>query len=91
MFRLNKDGIEWIMIFSQGMTPDEEEKEAAYRAIMLSSSDLSDYSHGESLIIFDNIAGAIVIRVEKIPSFLLAILALVPREHWFPADVNKSC
>lgn len=89
MYRYSINDEDWIILFSPHLSLEKEEKDAAIQSIALMGSQWSGFSHGESFVIFHEWIGAIVIRIEKIPSLILTVSAAVPRNRWFIKESNN--
>ncbi|HAQ08010.1 MAG TPA: hypothetical protein DCR24_10985 [Bacillus bacterium] len=88
MYRFSIGDENWIILFSQHLSLDSKEKEAIIRSIAIMGPQWAGFSHGESFVIFHELIGAIVIRIEKIPSLILTVSAVVPRDRWYINDKN---
>jgi hypothetical protein len=82
MYRFSIDGREWILRFSQHLEIEEQEKESIIKSVM-KGPELRGFSHGDSFLLFDKEMGVIVFRIEKVPSFILNVSTIVPKEKWF--------
>ena len=83
MFRLAIEEEEWIVRFSPHLGMDQEEREEIVAPLLQFGKMLSTFKHGDSFIIMNESFGMIVCIVEKIPSFILIISSVVPKNHWF--------
>jgi hypothetical protein len=83
MFRFSFNGSDWIIRFSPELQAEDEDKEAIIQSLITLGPSLAAYSHGESLLIFDEKLGAIIIRTEKVPSFILTVSTIIPSGQWF--------
>jgi hypothetical protein len=82
MYRFSIDGREWILRFSQHLEIDDKEKESIIQSVM-NGPELKGFSHGDSFLLFDKEMGVIVFNIEKVPSFILNVSTIVPKEKWY--------
>jgi hypothetical protein len=83
MFRFLIDQDEWILRFSTHVEVENEDKQAIADAITQLDKTLSSFSHGESFIIFHENIGVIVFYIEKVPSLILSVVSIVPKDKWY--------
>ncbi|PLR81082.1 hypothetical protein CVD25_06595 [Bacillus canaveralius] len=83
MYRFTIDNEEWILRFSPAVAIEQEIKDIIVRSLALLGSKLPAFPHGDAFVIFNEKIGLIVFNVEKLPSFILTISSIVPREKWF--------
>ncbi|MFK9093381.1 hypothetical protein [Bacillus salipaludis] len=83
MFRFSIEGEEWILRFSPQVFIEKEEKQAVLMSLLQIGDDLTNFSHGNSFIMFAKKIGAIVFDVERIPSLILTVSNIVPKENWY--------
>jgi hypothetical protein len=83
MYRLSIEKEDWIVRFSPHLAIEKEEKDAIVNPLMNLGNVLSSFSHGDSFIIINEKIGVIICRVERIPSLILIISTIVPKENWF--------
>ncbi|WLR56626.1 hypothetical protein LC048_06930 [Mesobacillus subterraneus] len=88
MYRFSIGDEDWIIIFSQHLSLEQTEKEEIIRSIAIMGPQWAAFSHGESFVIFQQMVGAIVVRIEKIPSLILTVSAVVNRNRWYINDNN---
>ena len=88
MYRFSIGEENWIIIFSPHLSLDSKEKEAIIRSIAMMGPQWAGFPHGESFVIFHELMGAIVIRIEKVPSLILTVSAVVARDRWYINDKN---
>jgi hypothetical protein len=88
MFRFSFNGSDWIIRFSPELQVEAEDKEAIIQSLITLGPSLAGYSHGESLLIFDEDMGAIIIRTEKVPSFILTVSTIIPSCQWFVREAT---
>ncbi|ESU30445.1 hypothetical protein G3A_22915 [Bacillus sp. 17376] len=88
MYRFSIGDEDWIIIFSQHLSLEKAEKEEIIRSIATMGPQWAAFSHGESFVIFQQLAGAIVVRIEKVPSLILTVSAVVNRNRWYINDNN---
>jgi hypothetical protein len=86
MYRFSIKGEEWILRFSPNLIIDLEEKQAILKSLMEIGNELAEYSHGEAFLMFTNEIGAIVFDVERMPSFILTVSNIIPKENWYAHD-----
>ncbi|CAM3894254.1 hypothetical protein [Mesobacillus zeae] len=86
MYRFSTDDGNWIIKFSPQFHAESAEREAIVRALLEIQRDINGYSHGESFLIHDPAMGIIVFKVEKIPSFIVNVSAMVTWDKWFIHD-----
>ncbi len=92
MYRLAFEEEEWIVRFSPHLSIDHEEREKIVSPLLNFDKILSSFKHGDSFIIMNDDVGMIVCRVEKIPSFILIISSVIPKQNWFvqqDQSINK--
>ena len=83
MFRFWIDKEEWILRFSTHGQIENEIRQAIVTSIVQLGEKLATFSHGESFIIFHEKFGIIVFNIEKVPSLILTVLSIVPKEKWY--------
>jgi hypothetical protein len=83
MYRLLIEGEEWIVRFSSHLSIEAVERDIIVAPLNKFGSTLSKCKHGDSFVIMNENIGLIVCRVEKIPSFILNISTVVPKEKCF--------
>lgn len=88
MYRLLIAGEEWIVRFSSHLSIEPDERDAIVAPLQQFGSKLAKFTHGDSFIIRNENIGIIVLRVEKIPSFILIISTVIPKENWFILKEN---
>lgn len=89
MYRFSIGNEDWIIIFSPHLSLEQTEKEEIIRSIAIMGPQWGAFSHGESFVIFQQLVGAIVLRIEKVPSLILTVSAVVSRNRWYINDNNK--
>jgi hypothetical protein len=82
MYRFSIDGREWILRFSQHLEIEEKEKESIIQSV-INWPRLKGFSHGDSFLLCDKEMGIIVFNIETVPSFILTVSTIVPKEKWF--------
>ncbi|MCM3672121.1 hypothetical protein M3181_24895 [Mesobacillus maritimus] len=90
MFRFSMEGNQWILRFSQQLEIGDEEKNRIIEHMNTVGENITGFSHGDSFLLFDEQLGVIVFMVEKIPSFILTVLTIIPEEHWFNSPNNLN-
>ncbi len=88
MFRITIEDEEWIVRFSPHLSIEKEERAAIVAPLQKLGTTLTKFPHGDSFIIMNETIGMIVCRVEKIPSLILIISTVVPKENWFVQTDN---
>lgn len=88
MYRFSIGDENWIIIFSPHLSLEQTEKEEIIRSIAIMGPQWAGFSHGESFVIFQKLVGAIVVRIEKVPSLTLTVSAVVNRNRWYLNDNN---
>ncbi|MBT2695117.1 hypothetical protein [Bacillus sp. ISL-55] len=88
MYRFSIGDEDWIIIFSQHLSLEQAEKEEIIRSIAIMGPQWAAFGHGESFVIFQQLVGAIVVRIEKVPSLILTVSAVVNRNRWYINDNN---
>ena len=83
MYRFAIDGNNWIIRFSPHLGIEEEEKENVIRLVQEFETKVNGFSHGESFLLFDDKMGAIIFRIEKIPSSIFTVSTIVPKDKWY--------
>jgi hypothetical protein len=86
MYRFSLGEENWIIIFSPHLSLDSQEKEAVIRSIAMMGPEWAGFPHGESFVIFHDLIGAVVIRIEKVPSLILTVSAVVAKDRWYIKD-----
>ncbi|MGM0899827.1 MAG: hypothetical protein ACQEXB_01730 [Bacillota bacterium] len=82
MYRFSIDGRDWILRFSQHLEIEEKERESIIHSV-IKGPKLKGFSHGDSFLLFDKEMGVIVFNIEKVPSSILTVSTIVPKEKWF--------
>ncbi len=88
MYRFSINGEDWVIIFSPHLSLEQTEKEEIIRAISIMGPQWTNFSHGESILVFHQLAGAVVLRIEKVPSLILTVSAVVSRDRWYISENN---
>lgn len=83
MYRFSIEGEEWILRFSPQVLIESNEKQAIIMSLLHIGNKLSAYSHGNAFIMFTKKIGAIVFEVERIPSLILTVSNIIPKECWY--------
>lgn len=83
MYRISIEEEKWIVRFSPHLVLEKDEREAIITPLLQIGSALDKFGHGDSFVIINEKIGMIVCRVEKIPSLILIISAIVPKENWY--------
>ncbi|PLR99678.1 hypothetical protein [Bacillus sp. T33-2] len=83
MYRFSIGNGNWIIKFSPHLTLGAEEKEAIVNSLLHLGSHWTGYSHSDSFVIFHESTGMIVFRVEEIPSLILTVTTIVPKDKWY--------
>jgi len=83
MYRFSVEGEEWILRFSPNITIESEEKKAIIMSLLHIGDQLSSFSHGKAFIMFNEKIGAIIFEVERIPSLILTVSNIIPKENWY--------
>lgn len=83
MYRFSIDGTNWIIRFSPHLQIEDDDKETIIKSLMGIGGKLAGYSHGDSFLFFDERMGVVVFRIEKVPSFILTVATIVPKDQWF--------
>ncbi|NRG45065.1 hypothetical protein [Bacillus sp. CRN 9] len=86
MYRFSINHHEWILRFSVNVIIEKQERQRICKAIIQMGKELIHYSHGDSFIILDNEQGIIVFNIETIPSFILTVSNVIPKEDWYSYD-----
>jgi hypothetical protein len=86
MYRFSIKDEDWILRFSPQISIDADEKQAILLSLLHIGENLSDFSHGNSFMVINKKIGAIIFEVETIPSFILTVLSIIPKEHWYIQD-----
>ncbi|EKN69527.1 hypothetical protein BABA_08871 [Neobacillus bataviensis LMG 21833] len=87
MFRFSIEGEDWILRFSPQVFIESDEKQAIMMSLLHIGNDLANFSHGDAFIMFAKKIGAIVFDVERIPSLILTVSNIIPKENWY---IQKS-
>ncbi|MGJ7921844.1 hypothetical protein [Neobacillus sp. LXY-4] len=83
MYRISIEEEKWIIRFSPHLSIEKDERDAIVAPLLQIGCELDKFSHGDSFVIINENIGMIVCRVEKIPSLILIISAVVSKENWF--------
>ncbi|MGD6845050.1 hypothetical protein ACQCVH_21350 [Bacillus infantis] len=83
MFRFLIGNEEWILRFSPNIELDSEIKQAIYSSLIQLGETFVQSSHGDSFSIIDEQIGMIIFTLEKIPSLILTVSHVVPKERWY--------
>ncbi|MBO0958233.1 hypothetical protein J1P26_00690 [Neobacillus sp. MM2021_6] len=83
MFRFSIEGEDWILRFSPQVFIEADEKQAIMMSLLHIGNDLAHFSHGDAFIMFTKKIGAIVFDVERIPSLIVTVSNIVPKENWY--------
>ncbi|WP_251554744.1 hypothetical protein [Neobacillus muris] len=83
MFRFSIENEEWILRFSPQILMEEAEKQAILMSLLHIGSKLGSFSHGSAFIMFTKKIGAIIFDVERIPSLILTVSNIIPKENWY--------
>ncbi|SEM82476.1 hypothetical protein SAMN05192533_10647 [Mesobacillus persicus] len=83
MYRFTMDGNHWIIRFSPHLDIEEEDKEIVIQLVLEFETKVKGFSHGESFLLFDDKLGAIIFRIEKIPSSIFTVSTIVPKDKWY--------
>jgi len=81
MVRFSVEGEDWILRFSPHIQIGKEEKKAIINSLLRLGKGLVTYPHGSSFIIFKE--EAFVFVVERVPSLILTLAAIIRKEHWY--------
>ncbi|UII54552.1 hypothetical protein LS684_12830 [Cytobacillus spongiae] len=83
MYRFSIEEEDWILRFSPNLQMEEAIKKAVIHSIMHLSKQLPKIPHGESFAIFNDEQGLMIFNVEKIPSLILTLAHIIPRDRWY--------
>jgi hypothetical protein len=83
MYRFSIDGENWILRFSPHIFLEQEERREIVNLLIQLGKDLSSFSHGSAFCFFTEKMGLLVFDVERIPSLILTISNMVPKENWY--------
>ncbi|MGZ4160085.1 MAG: hypothetical protein ACXVNF_04690 [Neobacillus sp.] len=83
MYRFSIKGEEWILRFTPQLLLVNDEKQEILLSLINIANELSAFSHGDALLMFTQKGEAIVIDVERIPSFILTVSNIIPEENWY--------
>lgn len=86
MYRFSLGEESWIIIFSPHLSLETQEKETIIRSLAMMGPEWAGFPHGESFVIFHRLVGAIVVRIEKVPSLIVTVSAAVSRGRWYICD-----
>ncbi|WP_071459907.1 hypothetical protein [Bacillus massilinigeriensis] len=90
MYRFSSEKENWIVRFSPQLQVEDLEKDMIVRTLLLLKDKILSYSHGDSFIIKDQGNGIVVFQVERIPSFIITVTAIVPQDKWFVQDAHGT-
>jgi hypothetical protein len=83
MYRFSIDGEEWILRFSPQVTFESEEKDVIVKSILKIGRNLPNFTHGDAFLVEDKNIGIIVFKVERVPSLIITVSNIVPRERCY--------
>ncbi|MDE3839313.1 hypothetical protein C0966_08090 [Bacillus methanolicus] len=83
MYRFSIGNEDWIVNFSPHIMIETEERESIVNSLLTMGAVLHSFSHGDSFLIFHKQLEVAVFRVEKIPSLILTIVAIVSNDKWY--------
>jgi hypothetical protein len=83
MYRFSIDGEGWIVRFSPQASFESEEKEVILQSLLRIEKNLSNFTHGDAFLVDDKSLGIIVFKVEKIPSLIVTVCNIVPKERFY--------
>ncbi|NHM29202.1 hypothetical protein [Neobacillus terrae] len=83
MYRFSVEGEDWILRFSPNIIIESEEKQAIIMSLLHIGDQLASFSHGKAFIMFNEKTGAIIFGVERIPSLILTVSNIIPKENWY--------
>jgi DNA-directed RNA polymerase subunit H (RpoH/RPB5) len=83
MYRFLIKEDEWLVRFSAHASFGEEEKEAVLRSIKYVEKDLPLLTHGDAFTVLDKTFGFIVIKVERVPSLIMTVCSIIPKERCY--------
>jgi len=83
MYRFSIDGEDWILRFAPQATFESEEKEVIFKSILKIEKNLTSFTHGDAFLVDDKNIGIIVFKVERIPSFIISVCNIIPRERCY--------
>lgn len=86
MYRFSVEGEDWILRFSPQVNLEINEKGAILTSLLQMGKYLDSFSHGHAFVIFNKTIGAIVFAVERVPSLILTISSIIPRDRWYIQD-----
>ena len=90
MFRFSIEGEDWILRFSPQVFIEADEKQAIMMSLLHIGNDLANFTHGDAFIMFAKKIGAIVFDVERIPSLIVTVSNIVPKENWYIQSTNNG-
>ncbi|RHW42283.1 hypothetical protein D1B31_06590 [Neobacillus notoginsengisoli] len=82
MYRLAKGKQELLLRFSSGTKQGLEEQAEICRLLMGKDINFEKIAAMDSLILLHNKLGAIVVQVDRHPSLVLNVTAVIPNERW---------
>ncbi|OCA90859.1 hypothetical protein A8F94_03015 [Bacillus sp. FJAT-27225] len=83
MYRIAKRNEELILRFLPKLNLSLPVKEEICKAITAGQPDVSELaSTGNALLFLKNL-GAVAIDVERVPSLVLTVTAVIPKDRWF--------
>lgn len=83
MYRFSIDEEEWILRFRTPEPVDLDKQEIILRALTHFINDLSLFSHGEAFLIVIRNIGAVIFKVERIPSQIIIVSYIIAKENWY--------
>jgi hypothetical protein len=89
MYQITIDEEKWIVRFSRHLSLELDERDKIVAQILRFGNQLAKFAHGESFAMIDDGNSMAVCQVKKIPSFILTILAVIPKEYWFVKENSE--
>lgn len=86
MYRFLIDQEECIVRFSNQISLNAEDKQAILLSLFQLGLDLTGFSHSTFFLMENKKIGAIVFKVDTIPSLILTVSGIIPKENWYIHD-----
>ncbi|AYA76770.1 MULTISPECIES: hypothetical protein [Robertmurraya] len=83
MYRFSIDKEDWILRFSPNIQVPKDVQLTIVNWIIQLGNLLPSYAHGQSFLIKSEEEGIIVFNVEKVPSLILTVSNIIPKEKCF--------
>ncbi|WML45030.1 hypothetical protein [Neobacillus sp. PS3-40] len=86
MYRFSIDGENWILRFTPQIAADAEEKHAILLSLLKGRHKFLPIPNSDAFIMINEKIGAIIFNVKKVPSSILTVSNIIPKEQWYFQD-----